>query len=471
MIECNVGFRILSDEQARRIEAAAMKVLRETGCDVVHPGALEMLAAAGARVEGSRVRMGEDLVRRALESAPRRIVLGDRKGQPAMDLSGRNVHFGTGSDCIFVLDGAGGRRRRSMLADTRRFAALADRLGQIDFVMSMACPEDVPPDRLYREQFAAMLLATSKPIVFTVVDPAELAPILEMSALAQGGMDMHRAAPHLLLYAEPISPLVHPATSVEKLLFCAANGVPVTYSPGSMAGGTTPVTAGGTLVQSVAEILSGLVMHQLACPGAPFVFGGAIGPMDMKTTLNVYAAPFGASWGAALVEIGRRLGLPTWSTAGCSDSKCLDEQSAIDSSLTTLYAALSGANVVHDVGYIESGKTSSLEMLVMSAEVVRIVQRMVEGIDTSDCGLALDAISRVGPGGNFMTDDHTLANFREAMFQPELMDYLSHDAWRAGGATSLVERATRRIADLEQMPPAGAADDDLCRGIEQILRA
>jgi len=459
MIEAKVRWRILGDEQVERIHAAAMRVLSETGCEVAHARGVEVLRKAGAQVTGTRVRIGEDLVTEALKRAPKEIVLGDGDGRPAMTLGGSRVHFGTGSDCLFVREGGTGTRRKAVLDDVRRFARIAHHLGEIDFVMSLACASDVAPERQYREQFAAMLTETTKPIVFTVVDPAELDPILEMSIEAQGGAAAHRKAPHLVLYAEPVSPLAHVETSVEKLLFCAEKRVPVVYAPGSMGGGTAPVTGAGSVVQSVAEILSGLVIHQFAVPGAAFVFGGAIGPFDMRTSVNVLCAPFGATWTAALVEMGKHYGLPTWSLAGCSDSKVVDAQAAIDAALMILPAALSGANLVHDVGYLESGMTSSPEMLVISAEIIRVVARMTAGLDTSDDALAVEAIGRVGPGGHFLTDDHTLAHFRDERFDGGLLDYRNFAAWEKGGAPTMLERATERVARLlaRETPPMNPA--------------
>ena len=448
MIEANVRFQILSAEQEADIHAAAMTVIRQTGCEVQHTRGLEILREAGAIVDGTRVRIGEDLVAEAIARAPKEIVLGDREGEPALTLRGDRVHFGTGSDCLFVREEGTGKRRQAVLADVHRFARIADALDEIDFVMSMACASDVEPERQYREQFAAMLKETAKPIVFTVVDPAELGPILDMSIAAQGSVDAHQKAPHLLLYAEPISPLLHPETSVEKLLFCGKHRVPVTYSPGSMGGGTTPITGAGSVVQSVAEILTGLVLHQFSYPGSPFVFGGAIGVLDMSTMVNIYSAPFGASWGSALVEMGKRYGLPTWSTAGCSDAKIVDGQSAIDASLMTLCAALSGANVVHDVGYLESGLASSPELLVIGAEIIRIVGRTVEGLDTSEDALGVEAIDQVGPGGNFLTSPHTLARFRKELFKPGLLDYHPISGWQDAGSTSLLDRARAKVADI-----------------------
>jgi len=448
MIEPKVKAKVLGDGQIGEIHDAAMKVLSETGCEFRHDGALKMLGQAGAKVDGNRVRFPAEMISAAIESAPGSVTLGDRDGKNVMELAGDSVHFGTGSDCLFVLDGQTGRRRKAMLDDVRRFAHVADKLDEIDFVMSMACPHDVPADRLYREQFAAMLAATSKPIVFTVVDPAELGPILKMSIAAQGGEQHHLAAPHLLLYAEPISPLIHPDTSVEKIIFCAEHRVPITYCPGPMGGGTSPVTGAGTIVLSLVEILSGLVLHQLVRPGAPFVFGAALGPLDMSTMNVVYAGPFGMLWQAATVEIGKHYALPTWSLAGASDSKLADGQATMESAMMILIAAMNGANLVHDVGYIESGKTSSLEMLAISADAIALARRIVEGIGTDTASLAAEAIGRVGPGGSYLGDNHTLENFRQTVFAPPLLDYANFDDWRDEGGTSLIDRAKARVEKL-----------------------
>jgi len=453
VIEPKVRFRILTDDQIARIHAATMRLMEETGCEVEHERGLEVLRKAGAKVDGTRVRIGRELVEEALRRAPREVILGDRDGKPAMDLGGDRVYFGTGSDCLYVLDGDTGVRRKAVLEDVRRFARLSEALPGIDFIMSMACPSDVPPERLYLEQFAAMVAESAKPVVFTVINPADVRAIHRMSVAAVGSESAHRVAPHLLLYPEPVSPLKHPQASVEKVLLCGELGIPITYAPGGLGGGNMPVTGAGAVVQTVAEIFAGLVIQQFAYPGAGFVFGGCIGVMDLSTMINVYGPPFSPTWTAAVVEMGKHYGLPTWSLAGCSDSKVVDEQAGIDSALMTLCAALNGANLVHDVGYIESGLTSSLEMLAISDEVIAVVARMVEGLRTDDDALALDAIGRVGPGGNFFGDDHTLANFRREMFVPRLLDYRMFDRWKSAGSKSMLDRARERVKELLAAPP------------------
>ncbi len=463
------SFEILGAAAREAIGGAALDILDGTGCKVENQRGLELLAKAGARVDGSRVRLGAELVERALSSAPGNVTIADREGGPAMELGGRRVYFGTGSDCVYTRDLESGERRKARRADIVDFARVSEKLENVSFVMSMALPEDVPGKRLDVEEFAAMLLATRKPITFTALSIAGLDRIWRMSAAAAPGEAEHAARPHLVLYAEPVSPLVHIGLSVEKLLYSAEKGLPVAYSPGSMGGGTIPITCAGAVALSVAEILSGLVIHQLARPGAPFVFGGAIGVLDMSTTVNAYGPPEAAQWGTALVEMGRHYGLPTWSTAGCSDSKLFDGQAAAESALMISWAALGGANLVHDVGYLESGMTSSLPMLVASDELISVVKRMAGRVHLDRESLAVEAVERVGPGGNFLEDEHTLEHFRREHWFASLADRDNFDGWQARGGTDYAERCRARCRELLAGPHEGGAGEETARRVSAIL--
>jgi trimethylamine--corrinoid protein Co-methyltransferase len=467
--EPRVGFQILDEAARSAVHGAALEILDGTGCLVENEAGLAMLRRAGARVEGARVRLGAALVEKALASAPRNIVVGDREGRAAMELGGRRVYFGTGSDCVFTRDLATGERRKARRQDVVDFALVSERLEHIAFVMSMALPEDVPGERLDFEEFAAMLLATRKPITFTALSIAGLDRIRRLSEAAAPSPAEHRARPHLVLYAEPVSPLKHIGLSVEKLLYCAQHGLPVTYSPGSMGGGTIPITCAGAVAISTAEILSGLVIHQLARPGAPFIFGGAIGVLDMSSMVNAYGPPEAPQWGTALAEMGRGYGLPTWSTAGCSDSKLFDGQATAESALTLAWAALGGANLVHDVGYLESGMTSSLPMLVAADEQIGVIRRMAGAVRIDREALAVEAIARVGPGGNFLADEHTLEHFRAEHWFAGMVDRRNHQGWLDAGGTSYEERCRARARELLAGPHQGLADAQTARRVRAVL--
>ena len=179
--------------------------------------------------------------------------------------------------------------------------------------------------------------------------------------------------------------------------------LPVVHSPGPQMGGIAPITMASGLVMSVAEILSGLVVHQFTRPGAPFVFGAGLHHMDMKSVQICYASPEFQLTKAAIAGLGRWYGLPTWGYAGCSDAKVMDEQASLEAMLSVIMARFSGANLIHDVGYMESGLTGSYEMIVLTDELVAMTDHLMKGVEVSDDTMMLDELVTIGPGGTLWT--------------------------------------------------------------------
>jgi trimethylamine--corrinoid protein Co-methyltransferase len=291
-----------------------------------------------------------------------------------------------------------------------------------------------------------------------------------MAAAAAGGWERLRLNPSLLLYSEPSTPLQHSATATEKLLYMADQGLPIVHSPAPMMGGTAPVTLAGGLALGNAEVLSSLVMHQLKRPGAPFVYGSGLHHIDMRTTISVYGAPEFQLARVAVAEMGRFYGLPTWGYAGHSDSCAMDEQAAADAAFSVLVALLGGNNLVHDIGYLEAGLTTSPEMVVFTAEMISMMRRFMGGIDLDAESLALEVIDQVGPGGDFLASDHTLKHFRK-MWQPDLFDRRRWEEWAAAGSPHLGDRLKEKTVALidshtPEPLPAGVQAE-----IDYILRA
>ena len=215
-----------------------------------------------------------------------------------------------------------------------------------------------------------------------------------------------------------------------------------------MAGATAPATLASVLVVNNAEVLSGLVISQLRQKGAPFIVGGLPTLLDMQTAIFTYGAPEMHMNSAALAEIAHHYRLPMFGTAGCSDAKVMDEQAAIESAFSCLMSALSGANLVHDVGYLEYGLTASYEMMVMTNEIIAMVKRIMRGIEVNDESLALDVIDKVGPGGNFLQEKHTLQHFRKEHWHPELMDRSNYEKWMQDGRKTLGQRASEKVKQI-----------------------
>jgi trimethylamine--corrinoid protein Co-methyltransferase len=441
-------FAVLSDSQLQDLHLAALEVLRRTGIRFHHQGALEMLKEAGAFVhDGNLVKFPAALVEEAIAAAPGRIIMCDRDGEGAVYLEGTKVYFGTGSDCLNFLDPETGEHRKFTQADIVDGYHLCDALPNIHFVMSIGIPADVDPAVAYDVQMALMLEHTTKPLVFVTNDKASCQRAIDMAAAVAGGHEALTEQQHILLYSEPSSPLQQSETAVDKLLLMAEYRLPIVHSPAPLMGGTGPITMASGLALALAEIQSSLVVHQLQNPGAPFVVGCGLHHLDMKSAQICYASPEFQLTKAAIAQLGRWYGLPTWGYAGCTDAKTVDEQAAAEAMLSVLMAKLSGANLIHDVGYVESGLSTAFEMIVLTDELVALADNLIKGIEISDETLMLDEIHNVGPGGHFMDTKETLSRFRDFWY-PDLLDRGRRETWLAEGATTLGQRLNARVKEI-----------------------
>lgn len=463
-------FTMLAPEQCQQLHDAACRILARTGVRVYHPGALQLLKAAGAKVEGDLAKIPAELVDAALASAPRTFTLYRRGTQEAACLlDGEQVYFGPGSDTLRYLDPRTGQRRDFGLADVADCIRVCDALPEIGFVMSVGIPRDVPTQRYFRHQFAAMIRHTTKPTVFVCNDLADMEAIAAMAAAVAGSRDGLAQAPTLLLYSEPTTPLAHSTEAVDKLLFCARQRIPVTHSPAPMIGGTAPVTLAGAVALGNAEMLSGLVMHQLTNPGAPFLYGHGVHHLDMKEMISVYGAPEFQLARVMAAEMGRFYHLPVWGYAAHSDSAVLDEQAAIDAQFSIQTALLARTNLNHDVGYLEAGLAASPEAMVLANELIAMNRVFARGVRFDDEALALDVIHEVGPGGQFLSHNHTMSHWRE-LWLPTLIERRRLEAWQEKGSKDMRERireATVAILDEHQPQPLSASVE---AEIEYILR-
>jgi trimethylamine--corrinoid protein Co-methyltransferase len=462
----------LSEDQMGAIHAASLDILQDCGTMIHHQKSLDLLHQAGAHVkDDNHVFIPSGLVEAAIRSAPSRVTIYDRNGAVAMCLEGRNVYYGTGSDCPYLLDSFSGERREFLSADVEDAVRLVDALPNIDFTMSNGLAPDFPAELQYQYKYAIMIRNSTKPQVITAADKKCLNDIADIAAAAVGGREELSRKPIFVLYDEPTSPLVHINEVMEKLMFMAEHNLPTNYSPGIMAGGTGPVTMAGAIAQANAEILAGLVIHQLTNAGAPFIFGAGMSPMDMQSMQPTYSAPEAMMTQAGLCQIGRCLyELPTWGFGGCSASKLADEQAVNEAATYLLMAGWAGTNLVHDVGYLEFGLTYSFDLLVMCNEFIGQVRRMMEGITVDKENLAVECVKRVGPGGHFLGDVHTLNHFREN-WQPDLTDRRTYQDWQSRGAKSMGQLAKEKIKELKQSHQPQPLSPEVEAQIDKILKS
>jgi trimethylamine--corrinoid protein Co-methyltransferase len=446
--------RVLDESQITQIHHATLEVLEGTGVQVTHPQALEVLHGAGARIDEHRVRIPAWMVEDAIRQAPCRVVLGTRKGERSVFLEGSNYWFGPSLDCIDYLDPESGQRRRFVSNDCRVTATIADALPKYTWVMTIGMADDVPAEIADRVIARQVLTYCEKPFVFCCKDANSARDIYEMAVLIAGSEERFLEAPTIVCFAQPISPLLHYDSSIKKLLFCAEKGIPLIYYSAPQAGSTSPATFAGTIVQGSAESLSGLVLSQLVRPGAPFIYGAFATVMDMATTVFSYGAPELSLMVAAMAQMAQHYRLPFFGAAGCTDAKFPDPQAAAEAAFSCLSSALSGANLVHDCGWLDHGSVASPAYMVLVHELLHMVDQYMEGVPISDETLALDLINRIGPGGHFLQEEHTLRHFRKVWYS-KLFDRMTHAQWLKRGGKHLDERLreqTRTVASHEPAP-------------------
>jgi len=461
--------RTLSDAQIREIHYATLEVLSKTGIEMQDPQGRELLLDAGAWESNGRVKIPEKLVTDCIASAPSRIPMYDRLGNLSMPLELGKVFFGPGSDTIFTHDIETGERRRVRAKDVEDIARLCDALDNMDFIMSMGVPEDVPVGDTFIHEFIRMIRGSVKPNVYTAQDRRDMEDIYRIAVAVAGDEQSLREKPFLLHYAEPISPLLFNEESLQKIVFCAEKGIPATYIPSPNPGGGGPITVAGAVTLGNAECLVGLIITQLLRPNTPFLYGMNTAALDMKTTIISYGSPEWSMGMGAWTDLARFYNLPVWGYGGASDSKVVDAQAGLEATFSIMNAFLTRCTLVHDVAYIEYGSTSSMEMLVIADEIISMTRFLLEGVPVNRETLALDAIARAEPGGGFLADDHTLDNFRTAQWAPRLLDRKQHDIWEAEGAKDMYTRANelaREILSKHEVPPL---PKDAEKVIEEVL--
>ena len=464
----NLSF--LSDADKNQIHQAALRILSEIGMKLFHDEALALLTDAGCIVGKDRIaKIPAKLVQETIDSAPGNIPIYDRESKPAMDLGGHRSYFGTGSDLIYSLDSVKKQRHQCVLDDVSRAAKVADALPNIDFLMSFAHPSDIKPERAYLLSFQAMAANSAKPIVCTAQGRDDLSEMWQVACILRNGENSLRTKPYFIHYAEPISPLKHPFDSVDKLLFCADKSIPVIYSPAPIAGSTAPMTIAGHVAQGIAESFFGLVIHQLKAQGAPFLMGMGPAVLDMATGECSYNAPEYLLAYLATIEMSHYYDLPNWGYAGTSDSQIPDEQASFEAGLLTFLSTMAGSNLNHDVGYIDFGRTGSLEMIVIQDECIDQIRRLYRGIPVNDDMLAVDVVRDVGSQGNFLTHPHSLKHLRSTQWRPKLSNRLGYEEWKASGGMSLLERAREKLEVILREHHARPISPEHAREIQELV--
>jgi len=464
-------FRVLSDRQIEKVYQATLECLNRTGVNVLNAEARDLLAVAGARVDGVRVRIPPHIIQDAGAANPRLFTLWGRDGKHRMQVVPDRVYFGPGPTCTYFIDPETGERRKTRRGDPGLTALVCDALDNIDYVMGLGLIDDVHHRLAPVYEFAEMIANTGKPVLPWAYSLENMSDIYQIALAVAGSEEAFREHPFFALFATFQSPLQHTDEELANVLWAVERDIPIVYLGGGTAGSTAPVTGAGTLVISLAGALSGLAIIQLKKRGAVVCIGSVPQPMDLRTGRPAYGGPEMSLYSAAVSDISRYLGLPFMGTAGASEAKVLDLQAAIESTMQVVLSGLSGATLVHDVGFLDCADIGSLEMLVMNDEIIAMTRRIMRGIEISDDTLMLDLIDRVGPGGEFMSTKETAKRCRAEIWTPTLMDRDPWVSWEAAGSLTMHDRIQARVREIlatHEPPrlPEGAAEK-----IETILEA
>jgi trimethylamine--corrinoid protein Co-methyltransferase len=453
-------------QECEKIHVASLEILERVGIDVHDEKARELLVKGGAQADSIRVRIPEYMVERALDLAPKRMTLYDRHGQVAIRAWGYNTTYGGGSDCLNVLDHRTGERRGPVLRDVKEAATLMDALPEIAFVMSQFLPKDVD-QRIYdRYQMAAMLNHTTKPIVFVSPDFEGCVAAVQMCEAVAGGAESFRQRPFATCYINVTSGLIANAEALQKCMYLAEKGLPLLYIPLNAGGVNSPATTAGCMASMNAGTLLGIVLAQLVREGTPVaVPGWNGGPYNLKTMVGNYVL---ADEQGVPTEMGKYYDLPVFGLAGCTDSKVLDQQCGAEVALSLFTALLHGANIVHDVGFMDSGLQGSLQLIAIANDLIGWIRAATAGVQVNEETLALDVVDELGPTGDYLSHQHTLNHFKEPYYS-KLADKGTYSQWVDRGATTMEERAAEQVDQILASHRPDPLPADVQRDVNKIV--
>ncbi len=463
-------FQILTGDQIERIYYAALDVLEISGARLSHEKALELFSNSDAVVsDTNHVRIPTAMVEQALRSYPSKSNLTGRDGKRSIKLQRNEVAFGSGADARFVYDRKSGERRKATFADVEAAARIVDYLPRLDFCMSHGLVSDAPNARTYdRHQFLAMVRNCTKPLVVTSVDAAGLKDQWQMACLIRGGEKEFRLNPLFATLIRSDSPLMSSNDTVDKLLFATEKGIPAVYTPCSVLGVSAPASIAGVLVQTLADALFNLVLCNLRKPGMPLILGGIQTVTARDKDTPSYGSPELHLTSAAMTEVYKWLGLMSSSPGGCTDAKIVDEQAASESVMSLYNSLMAGTNLIHQIGCLDGGLTGSLASLVMCDEIIGMIEQIGKGIQVTDETLALDLLKEVGPGGEFLSHDHTYDHWKE-WFRPTIIDRSNYEVWSDSGSKTYNDRLEPEVDRILESHAPEPLDENIVQEMKKII--
>jgi trimethylamine--corrinoid protein Co-methyltransferase len=463
-------FEVLNEEALEIIEENAETVLEEIGVNFVNnPGALKRWKEAGADVDGERVHIPRGLARKLCSTAPSEFTQVARNPARNVEIGGRNLVLAPVYGPPFVRDNAGGRRYATM-ADFSNFVKLTYMSKYLHHSGGTVCePTDIAVNKRHLDMLHAHMTLSDKPFMGSVTDPSRARDSVEMCEILFGKEFVAQNTVMTSLI-NINSPLTFDDTMMGALEVYAAAGQAAIISPFIVGGAMAPVSVMGTLTQVLAEVMAGIGYSQLVRPGAPVIFGAFVTSIDMASGSPTFGTPEASlvTYGAG--QLARRMGLPFRSAGSFNGSKLPDAQAAYESANSLNLGLLSGVNfMLHAAGWLEGGLVSSFEKFVMDADQLGILHRMAEGVPTDENAQAMGALREVGPGSHYLGCEHTQANYKNAFWKTDLLDYKPFETWEEEGARDTATLAGERVSKLLDAYQPPALDPGISNALSEYI--
>lgn len=464
-------FEVLSQSEIEAIHSGTLRVLAKTGVVVENDQALRQLVSAGARVDGDVVRFPKQMVRELLPQVPCQVTLHARNADRSVHLGRSKVHFTNGYGTVFVADSGDGQVRRAGLKDLRDSIILSDYLDNVHYLICQFFVQDFPEALGDLLQAREMVCNSGKHQGLTVSHAKTLDYALEIGDLA-GSEVPDDQRPIYSFGVTSHSLLKYTHEGVERLMKLTAKKVPVRIVCGAIAGATSPVTLAGTLVVQNAEVLAGILMAQVFNPGAPVIYGSFSGPMDMATGKQLWGVPEFAILNAATAQLCRFYGIPFgYGSRGSADSCESDLQAGVEKTLTLALTAAAQVDVIHDgvSGLLGTSMITSLPQMVIDNEIADMIFRAIRGIEVNEETLALDVVDRVGPGGNYLAEPHTMKFMRQELWMSRLLDRRSLENRQNKPDGCLIAKAENRVKEILGSHQPSRLSQDVERQINRVI--
>ena len=451
--------KVLDHNEILMIHKGTLRVLKEAGVVFQHEKALEFLERTGATVTDQVVKFPEEVVEKTIKAVPYRLTLHARNPQKDVHLGIGRVHYTNGYGATFVRDLETGSRREARLEDLINFTRLSDYLNNVHYVLTQVIPQDISPEIVDVFQSAEMLRHTEKHVGLSIAKATFIEEVIQIGRLASGLHQRESCREAFFsLGAVSLSPLTYSWDGCHRLIRMAQEEVVTRITSIPISGATSPVTMAGTLVQANAEVLAGICLVQAINPGNPVIYGFSGGPLDMALGKQASGSPEGALMNAAMAQICDFYKIPFgYGTGGITDSAAPDQQCGFERAYTSLYAALAGLDVIHHAagGLLGEAMVASYEDMVIANEICNMINMGLRGIPVKEDTLAVDLITEVGAGGNFLDTDHTCNHLRDEIFLSHLLDRRSHNERGEKEPSTMLLKAkdlAKHILDTHRIP-------------------